>query len=192
MRQSRFQASVPAASRQEVEWQLERLERMRCEMRPPSRAEARLGRLQVCDRIDRWGNYWHIDPEAEEILGFPSSHYDTEVGWLRFNHPDDVWRTVRLWERALAGEAVSAVEYRTFNIEGKWVWLEDSFRPLILDSRRQALIIEGCWRDITRRKRCEVEFLLRHWEACLGPPRAACRGLVVRFPAPVPAPVERG
>lgn len=187
MSESRFIAACPPVDRRAVEQQIERLERMRGEMRPPGRAEARLAVLRVYDRIDRWGHYLHIDPEAEDILGFPPSYYDSEVGWLRFNHPDDVWRTVLLWGRALAGETVPAVEYRTFNTEGKWVWLEDSFRPLLVDARRQAVVIEGCWRDITRRKRCEIEFLLRHWEACLSPARAARRGALLRFPS-VPPP----
>jgi PAS domain S-box-containing protein len=181
-------AARPRAERCAIEKQIELLERMRGEIRPPGRSEARLSVLQVRDRIDRWGNYLHIDPEAEDILGYPPAHYNSEVGWLRFNHPDDVWRTVLLWGRALAGEMVRGVEYRTFNIEGQWVWLEDSFRPLLFDARRRALVIEGCWRDITRRKRREIEFLLRHWEASLNPGRAARHGVLLRFPSAPPAP----
>jgi PAS domain S-box-containing protein len=187
MCEPRFLPATPPAGRKEIEEQIERLERMRAEMRPPGRHEARLAVLRVRDRIDRWGNYLHIDSEAEDILGFPLAHYASEVGWLRFNHPDDVWRTALLWGRALAGEAVRAVEYRTFNTEGKWVWLEDSFRPLVLDAQGRSLVIEGCWRDITRRKRREIEFLLYHWEACRSPGRAARRGVVLRFPS-IPLP----
>jgi PAS domain S-box-containing protein len=183
MTEPRILPPDPPAGRRDIEEQIERLERIRGEMRPAGRGEARLSALRVRDRIDRWGHYLHIDPEAEDILGFPPSHYEHEVGWLRFNHPDDLWRTVVLWERALAGEFVPSVEYRTFNTEGKWVWLEDSFRPMALDARGQALVVEGCWSDITRRKRREIEFLLRHWEACLCPGQAARRGVLLRFPS---------
>jgi PAS domain-containing protein len=153
--------------RNEIESEIERLSRLLGELRPQCRAEARLSSLVVTDRIDRYGRYHHIDPWCEAVLGFPPERVARDVGWIRFNHPDDVWRTTILWEKALAGQTIPIFEYRTDNSLGQWVWLEDSLRPLQFDRAGQALLVEGRWRDVTPRKRRELEFLIRQWESIL-------------------------
>jgi PAS domain S-box-containing protein len=171
--------------RHEIERQIEKLNRMLAQLRPASRAEARRASLVVTDRIDLWGRYHHIDPQAEDILGYPQSHYRTEVGWVRFNHPEDRWRTAILWEKALAGAPCPLMEYRTHNTEGQWVWLQDSLRPVVFDLRGHALVVEGRWRDITPSKRRQAEFLLRQWEWLLKqdtPVRRPQRCQIVPFP----------
>lgn len=171
--------------RSEIEHQIERLHRLLAELRPARRAEARRASLVVTDRIDLWGRYHYIDPEAEDVLGYPPSHYQTEIGWVRFNHPEDRWRTAILWEKALAGQPCPVMEYRTHNTEGHWVWLQDSLRPVVFDLRGHALVVEGRWRDITPSKRRQAEFLLRQWEWLLKQGAPAPRptfGRIVRFP----------
>jgi len=172
---------------QEIETEIERLGRLLAELRPPARKEARLANIVVTDRIDRFGRYHHIDPWCEEVLGFPPEREAGNVGWIRFNHPDDMWRTAILWQRALAGQIVPVFEYRTNNSRGEWVWLEDSLRPLSFDRVGHAVLVEGRWRDITPRKRRELEFLIRQWEALLcrgGDSRARPGAVVIPFIPP--------
>ncbi len=180
----------------EIEKEIEHLQTSLDELRPPRPAESWLGALEVVDRIDRFGRYHYIGPGAERILGFPRAHYESEIGWVRFNHPEDVWRTAILWQKALAGSPCTSFEYRTNDVEGRWVWLQDSLRPLEIDSQGHAVLVEGRWRDITMRKRREAEFLLRQWESVLrhgGPApgdeaaQRAVSGRVVPFHRGLPA-----
>ncbi len=172
-----------------VRGKVDQLHRALSELRPARRREQLLSSMVVTDRIDRCGIYLHIDPRAEDILGFPASYYyENEVDWLQTNHPLDFKRISRLWYRSLSGDPCRSVEYRTDNHDGQWVWLEDSFHPLLLDARGRALVIEGRWRDITPRKRREVEFLITSLESLIRRERPAPlpgQGLVVRFPHPV-------
>lgn len=145
----------------------------------------------VTDRIDRFGRYHHIDPECGEILGYPQEHYAHEVGWVRFNHLEDRWRTAVLWQKALTGRPCPVFEYRTFNSDRQWVWLQDSLRPILFDRDGHALVVEGRWRDITPRKRREAEFLLRQWETLWRAARPRPRGngaIVIPFPSAIVRP----
>jgi PAS domain S-box-containing protein len=186
--------------RHEIERRIEGMHVRLDELRRPSRSEARLASLAITDRIDRWGRYLYIDPQAEAILGYPQTSYMKDIGWVHYNHPEDQWRTAILWQRALAGVPCRRVEYRTQNARGQWVWLEDSFTPIRFDSMGHALVVEGCWRDITQRKRREGEFIIMLWEMLLEGKRPAplmpragrpvCK--VVPFPASIRAGRRRG
>jgi len=171
-----------------IERKLDQLHEGLSALRPASAREKYLSSLLVVDRIDRWGNYLHIDPEAEEVLGFKATYYATESDWVVFNHPEDIWRTDILWQRALTGFPVRAVEYRTDDSDGYWVWLEDSFRPVEADPHGRVTVVEGCWRDITPRKRREIEFLIRQFELALRLgklPERSLRHALIQFPGPV-------
>ena len=172
-------------NREAIENQLETLTRSRDELRPPGKLDKRLSSLVVTDRIDRHGNYLHVDPIAEDLLGFPPDYYANEVDWVRFNHAFDIDRVSVLWESALRGRPCRGVEYRTDHSAGYWVWLEDSFVPILEDRRGQALVVEGRWHDITPRKRCQIEFLIEQLELSLralkSPPRSGS-SIILRFP----------
>lgn len=180
--------------RKAIELELEQLHQALSELRPPSASEVRLKSIIVTDRIDCLNRYLHIDPEAEDLLGYtPSQYYGGEIaheeqeyGWVANNHLEDVWRTEILWQRVLAGHRVPSVEYRSVNTDGDWVWLEDSFTPFEIDSRGRTTIVEGRWRDITPRKRREIEFLIRQFEQMLRedgkPPSSRC-ATIIPFPS---------
>ncbi|MEE9217703.1 MAG: PAS domain-containing protein [Acidobacteriota bacterium] len=159
--------------RAEIEHRIEKLSRDLAELRVEHRSEARLCSLRLRDRIDFLGHYLDIDPRIEEIFGFPQSEYWEDEHWIHDTHREDQGRIYLLWERTVAGRTWPLVEYRDYNVAGEWVWIEDSFRPAVVDSAGRVLVVEGCWRDITPRKRREIEFLLRQWETILKSRRLA-------------------
>ncbi len=78
------------------------------------------------------------------------------------------------------------VEYRTDHADGYWVWLEDSFTPILTERSGRALVVEGRWRDATPRKRRELEFLIAQLESTyrtLKSPPLSGRKALLRFPA---------
>lgn len=179
-------------NRQAIEFKLDHLHQALSELRPPGAVEERFKSIVVTDRIDCWDRYLYIGPEAEDLLGYsPSQYYEGEIaddeqecGWVANNHPEDVWRTEILWQRVLAGHRVPPVEYRSENTDGKWVWLEDTFTPFEIDSQGRSLIVEGRWRDITPRKRREIEFLIRQFEEMLsegGRPASSRSATIIPF-----------
>ncbi|MCZ6695561.1 MAG: PAS domain-containing protein [Acidobacteria bacterium] len=172
--------------RNALERQTADLHRTLDELRPLGPHERRLGSLIATDRIDYHGRYLFIDDCAEGILGYPPAYYEHEYDWVRLNHTFDIGRTARLWQAALSGHVSRGVEYRTGHISGHWVWLEDSFTPILTDSSGRALVIEGRWRDVTPRKRRETEFLIAQLESTyrtLKSPPLSGRTMVLRFPA---------
>ena len=58
-----------------VRGKVDQLHRALSELRPARRREQLLSSMVVTDRIDRCGTYLHIDPRAEDLLGFPASYY---------------------------------------------------------------------------------------------------------------------
>ena len=172
--------------RDALERQIADLQRTLDELRPPGPHERRLAPLIATDRIDRHGRYLFIDDCAEDLLGYPPAYYEHEFDWVRSNHTLDIGRTARLWQAALSGRVSRGVEYRTEHISGHWVWLEDSFTPILTDSSGRALVVEGRWRDVTPRKRREIEFLIAQFESTcrtLKSPPLSGRTAVLRFPA---------
>ena len=72
-----------------------------------------------------------------------------------------------LWGLAMKGRPTYGIEYRDQHSDDYWLWLQDSFVPILTDHRGRALVIEGRYSDITPRKRCELEFLIRELEHSL-------------------------
>ena len=171
--------------RDALERQIEEHSRMLDELRPPGSRDKRLAPIVATDRIDFHGRYIFIDDRAEDLLGYPPTYYESEYDWIRWNHTLDIGRTARLWQAALKGRAVIGVEYRTDHADGYWVWLEDSFTPILTDRSGRALVVEGRWRDATPRKRREIEFLIAQLESAyrtLKSPPLSGRTALLRFP----------
>jgi PAS domain-containing protein len=180
-------------SRESLEHKLEELDRSLSELRPPGPADKILCSTVATDRIHHRGEYLYVDPRAEDILGFPLSYYyegegatdALQLGWTNILHERDRSRIDAIWQLALAGQPCAPVEYRTDNGDGYFVWLMDWFRPILADDRGHALVMEGCWLDITPRKRRETEFLIKQVELALHRLKPAPRpgyGVVLSFP----------
>ena len=170
--------------RADLDRRIEALQRTLDELRPPRASDRHLGSIVVTDLIDRCGHYLYIDPWAEELLGFPPRYYEAELDWLAFNHHDDQDHTRALWRQALGGRFCPVVYYRTDDSNGAWVWLEDSFRPRLADHRGRVVVLEGRWRDVTPRKRLEIEARIRELERFVGSAPSAARhrfGLILPF-----------
>ena len=180
--------------RDALERQIEEHNRSLGELRPPGPRDKRLAPIVATDRIDLHGRYLFMDDRAEDLLGYPPAYYDDEYDWIRWNHTLDIGRTARRWQAALEGRAVLGVEYRTDHADGYWVWLEDSFTPILTDRGGRALVVEGRWRDATPRKRREIEFLIAQLESTyrtLKSPPLSGRTALLRFPAFPPGAGER-
>ncbi len=162
-----FRNEAKMLDRADLESRIESLSRSLDDLRPPGAVDRRLAPLVVIDRIDHLGRYLYVDRIAEDLLGFPPEYYETEIDWVRYNHRLDIERVAVLWDAALRGRRIRGIEYRTDHVDGHWVWLEDSFTPILSDRSGRSLVIEGRWRDITPRKRREIEFLLEGLEDSL-------------------------
>ena len=90
-----------------------------------------------------------------------------QTHWLGIVHPQDQFRVTRIWQLALAGWPRRGMEYRCRNSDGDWVWIEDHIWPVAADLQGRTLVVGSRWHDITARKRCEAEFLLRLLEPML-------------------------
>ena len=91
---------------------------------------------------------------SHEILGLPQAEFaDTEL--LDLTHPDDKPGVMRQWALAVQGKAVYDIEYRIkFGGEWRWFTVRAEFER---DAHGRALRALGVMRDVTERKRNEVE-----------------------------------
>ncbi|MFQ5876707.1 MAG: PAS domain-containing protein [Acidobacteriota bacterium] len=173
--------------REILEDALEKLHRSLSELRPRSPDDVRRSSIIVAERMDRWGNFLYLDPRCEEVLGNPPACYEAEPDWTQWIHPKDLGRLHTHWVWGLNGRPCRRVEYRFEHADGRWLWIEESFRPILADARGQTLVFDARWHDVTPRKRREQELLIAELERSLRAIRAGPRpGVVIPFP-PLPA-----
>jgi PAS domain S-box-containing protein len=108
----------------------------------------------------------YVSPAAAEMTGYtPEEHYaDPDLGW-KLVHPDDR----HLLQAASTDAFVRAVELRWKRKDGTTLWTEQRNVP-IFDADRALIAIEGIARDITQRKRLEIDqsFLAHAGEILVG------------------------
>lgn len=92
--------------------------------------------------------------ESHKILGLPKANFsDAEL--LALTHPDDRPRVLHLWALAVQGKAVYDIEYRLrFGSEWRWFTVRAEFER---DAHGRAVRALGVTRDVTERKRSEME-----------------------------------
>jgi PAS domain S-box-containing protein len=91
---------------------------------------------------------------SHEILGLPRADFSDEE-LLTLTHPDDRPGVLRQWALAVQGKAVYDIEYRLrFGGEWRWFSVRAEFER---DAHGRAVRALGVMRDVTDRKRSEVE-----------------------------------
>jgi len=91
---------------------------------------------------------------SHEILGLPQADFSDEE-LLALTHPDDRPAVMRQWALAVQGKGVYDIEYRLmFGGEWRWFTVRAEFER---DAHGRAVRALGVTRDVTERKRSEVE-----------------------------------
>ncbi|WP_439609582.1 PAS domain S-box protein [Hydrogenophaga sp.] len=91
---------------------------------------------------------------SHEILGLPQADFSDEE-LLALTHPDDRPGVMRQWALAVQGKGVYDIEYRLmFGGEWRWFTVRAEFER---DAHGRAVRALGVTRDVTERKRSEVE-----------------------------------
>ncbi|MGB9674399.1 MAG: PAS domain S-box protein [Anaerolineales bacterium] len=99
--------------------------------------------------------FTYVSPAATQITGFtPEEHYaDPQLG-LKLVHPDDRPKLEAYFQGS--GSFYQPIEFRWVRKDGRIIWTEQRNVP-IYDRQGNLIAIEGIARDITERKRRELE-----------------------------------
>lgn len=101
------------------------------------------------------GQFTYVGPQAQNILGYPSSDWYTDQFWTEHIHPDDrEWATNYCLERAIVDDNYE-FEYRMVTADGRIVWLYDIVNVVRSDGKPS--VLRGFMIDITDRKQAEQE-----------------------------------
>ena len=113
---------------------------------------------------------WSTDAQGQVCGPMPSfqaytGQSDEEIrgsGWASTLHPDDVERTIKVWQEAVAAKAGYLTEYRLRRCDGVYRYFTARGAPVVTDDGRILEWIGTC-SDITERKQAEDK--LRESEA---------------------------
>lgn len=109
----------------------------------------------MISRHDLRGYFIYVSPVCQTIVGYqPEELIGKEI--LPFIHPDDAESVLRLLDSSRWEGASAAVPYRARHKNGEYVWLETTARVLY-DQNNKATEIQASTRDITERKKAQVE-----------------------------------
>jgi len=106
------------------------------------------------------GIFTYVSPNWKELLGH---EVDEVIGqsFGIFVHPDDIQKCLNVLERSITmGEKQSGIEYRVLHKNGSWRWHTTNSSP-ILNANNEVFSSIGIARDITERKKMEVELKIR-------------------------------
>ena len=105
---------------------------------------------------DRHGRPIYLSPKMETIFGYTKQeiHASTER-WLGRIHPEDFGRVNQAYCALFESQSVLDEEYRIRRKDGTWIWVHD--RAMGTRMENGVLCADGMLRDITRRKRAELE-----------------------------------
>jgi PAS domain S-box-containing protein len=125
---------------------------------------------------DRLANLIYVSPQAERILGYPSSRWLEGPGfWMQVTHPDDLERVIDVSvETNRSGEPYSA-DYRMIAADGRALWFHDE-AELIRDAAGAPVVWQGVMYDVTDRMQAEEQLRLA---------RARLQAMIEHIPAAV-------
>jgi two-component system, cell cycle sensor histidine kinase and response regulator CckA len=112
---------------------------------------------------------WKADPRtfaflsvagaAEELLGYPASHWLTTPQFFRERiHPDDRAAALSFFEQAAAREGDASTEFRAVSASGAVVWCRETVRSFVT-AKTGERVLSGVLTDISRRKQMERQML---------------------------------
>ena len=97
-----------------------------------------------------------ISENLLDLIGYQATeHLNDKDFWLEHVHPDDKTRVLAEFEGTVPRER-GAFEYRFLHKDGRYRWIDDSYR-LTRGTEGQPLEIIGSWIDITARKEAEAQ-----------------------------------
>lgn len=116
--------------------------------------------------VTRFEEYLKIHPAVAYHIGRTRHEILAEPGWEPYIHSEDLGRVGQAWRRyCLQGRPVEGLELRYRHAEsGRYVYVEDHSYPISWGRHERPLRFSGWFKNITDRKRAEIDFLLN----CLG------------------------
>lgn len=127
-----------------------------------SEAKYRLMTEQASDIVahyDAVANVVFISPAVELILGRPSEEFIGRPISEDHIHPADFSRARDAFiQCTLRGEPVQ-FDYRFMHVDGRYIWLETTLRGAVDSEGRRTQEVIGVTRDVSERKRYEMELL---------------------------------
>lgn len=128
----------------------------------PARAQA-AAPVAVAPSLDIPAIIWKADPRtfafisvagaAEEMLGFPASHWVSTPQFFRERiHPEDRAAVMSFYESVVTRTGDASVEFRAVTASGAVVWFRETIRA-------GENVLSGVVTDITRRKQIERQML---------------------------------
>ena len=126
------------------------------------------------------GRYTFVSREAEQLLGFPVSHWTEKAGFVDgIMHADDCDWVTSYSQRATTEHRDHTMEYRVIAQEGRTVWLRDIVSVMLEDGEARELI--GVMVDISEYKAAEAALEAAHAQA-LAATRAKSEFLAIDEP----------
>ena len=105
--------------------------------------------------LDRQANIVYTSPSVKRILGWSSADLTGRYSF-GFAHPDDLALLKEWFERVLSAPGCSSVgDCRARTPDGRWMWLEVSFKNLLHDENIGAVVVN--FHDISDRKKLDAE-----------------------------------
>ncbi|BAY07140.1 multi-sensor hybrid histidine kinase [Calothrix sp. NIES-2098] len=124
-------------------------------------SEERFRKLTEKVRVIPWevnvstGNFTYVGPQAEEILGYPSTDWYSNNFWEEHIHPEDrEWAVKYCIESSLSLDNYE-FEYRMLAADGRVIWIYDIVNVVRSEGKPQ--LLHGFMLDITDRKLSEQE-----------------------------------
>jgi PAS domain S-box-containing protein len=96
-----------------------------------------------------------VSPQIEEILGYPPERFMQDPRfWFSLMHPDDYTRMRDAGDLSVSNLDEVTQEYRTHHADGRWVWVQDTSKP-VYDDDGQVQFFQGFLMDVTTRHDAE-------------------------------------
>ncbi|MSV29882.1 MAG: PAS domain S-box protein [Bryobacterales bacterium] len=95
----------------------------------------------------------YANPAVEALTGYPVSELEARAS-IKWVHPDDQLRMTSLWEQLFKGASFRDQEYRLIAKDGTVKWATSTWGPILDETGRQ-IGVQGCEREITKRKLAE-------------------------------------
>ncbi|MET0845210.1 MAG: EAL domain-containing protein [Pseudomonas sp.] len=96
--------------------------------------------------------YSYVSPHAEELLGYPLSHWLIPGFWRNIIHPADLTRTQTFCDHEVLAGRDYSVDYRVITADGRCLWVRDI---VSLIEHGHEPVMRGLMIDISDAKRTE-------------------------------------
>jgi len=114
-----------------------------------------------------WEFHWksqkfiYVGPQVS-LFGYPLEDWYTEGFWLKIIHPEDIEKTYQCSMKAAENQEDYDHEFRLIRANGECCWIRNIVR--ILEGRRDSLILQGVFVDISAQKQAEEVLVAQNRE----------------------------